>query len=268
MHRVITLSDSNYFDAGELFLKTKDRVNADFVLYGPDLNKKQVTILNNHNIEYIEVGETLFREEMQFLKFQFIMQQIERDGDCKYDGFTLVDFDTFFINDWEHIFNYDFDSGITIRNKVVKRKKTLFAYANGGVVFAKHSAYGLLHYAREVVINGYDKFLPEYDEIWKTLEENRSPLKTHYRTTLRWWVDQVFLSSLALHYYKKYGYHQIKDPEFFDFIGTKIGLFNCDQYNAIDAEPNASIVKNIYIRHLKSKGRKALVGEDRTVERL
>ena len=46
MFKIITLSDLNYFDIGQLFLKTRNVVkNHDIVLYGPDLNKKQLKIL-------------------------------------------------------------------------------------------------------------------------------------------------------------------------------------------------------------------------------
>lgn len=258
MFRVITMTDSNYFGAGKLFLETRSRVDADFVLYGPDLTEKQINILKKNNIEYVKVDEYLYKTRMQFLKFYFIEEQLRFDTTKKYKGFSFVDFDTFFINDWKYIFDYDFDFGITIRNDMVN-KRCFRAYANGGVMFAKHSAMKLLLFAEDSVLNGNPDDLPEYDKTWKTLETGRPKHKTHYRTTLRWWVDQVFISSLALRYFEKNGYSKIGlDPVIFNFDGTNVGLFGCGNYNVLESDPVITNEKNIYIRHLKSSGRKIL----------
>ena len=266
MFKVISMTDSNYFDAGKLFLETRSRINAAFILYGPDLNDKQINILKKNNIEYIKVDDHLYKTEMQFLKFSFILEQIMLDKSRKYDGFTLVDFDTFFINDWSHVFDYDFDYGITVRKGL--NKKSLWAYTNGGVVFAKHSSYHLLEFAQKTILNGYSDDLPEYDRIWKTLETGRPEHKTHYRTVFRWWVDQVFLSALALWYFNKHKYCKVGfNPVVFNFKETKIGMFGCGWYNVLDSMPDTTIKKNIYIRHLKTAGRKVL-GVDKTVEKL
>lgn len=267
MFKVVTMSDKAYFDCGKLFLETRDKINADFVLYGPDLNDKQVDILKKKDIEYVMVEKMLFETRMQFLKFSSLIEQITIDPQETYNGFTFVDFDTFFINDWSHVFDYDFDYGITVRNDMVG-KKCLRAYANGGVVFVKHSAYDLLMFARHTILNGQDSGLPEYDRIWKTLENGRPKHKTHYRTELRWWVDQVFLSSLVLRYFEEYGYCKIeKMPKTFPFNRIKIGLFGCDYYNLLDSKPKITDEKNVYIRHLKSTGRKSM-GMKKIVEKL
>ena len=267
MFKVVTMSDSNYFDAGETFLKTRGRVNADFVLYGPDLIPEQIDILNKNNVEYIKMDVGLYKNRMQFLKFGIVKEQIVADKNKKYKGFTLADFDTFFINDWNHIFDYDFDYGITIRNKMV-RKRGLVSYTNGGVVFAKHTAYNLLEFAEKIILAGKNKNLPEYNKVWLTLEVGNPKHKTRYRTELRWWVDQVFLCALALRYFEKYGYRNIGlDPVMFDFNGTNIGLFSCDNYNVVDSLPDIAYKKDIYIKHLKTVGRNFL-GVNRTVETL
>lgn len=261
------MSDSNYFDAGKLFLKTRQRVDANFVLYGPDLTTKQIDILIKNNIEYIKTDEHSYKTQMQFIKFGIVKEQMILDTRKKYKGFTLADFDTFFINDWSHIFDYDFDYGVTIRNNMVK-KKVLRAYTNGGVVFAKHSAKELLEFAEKTILAGKSDDLPEYDRIWNTLETGRPKHKTHCRTTLRWWVDQVFLSALALRCFETYGYHNIGlDPVIFDFDKTKIGMFGCKNYNVLESKPNTTRKKNIYIRHLKTTGRN-LLGVNVTVEKL
>lgn len=267
MFKVITMSDSNYFEIGKLLLKTRNKVNADFVLYGPDLSKGQINVLKEHNIEYIKVDENLYKTQMQFLKLGLVIDQIKLDVDKKYKGFTLVDFDTFFINNWSHIFEYDFDYGVTVRDDMIK-KKCLRAYANGGVTFAKHSAYDLLNFAKKTVIDGKSNILPEYDQIWKTLETGRPKNKTHYRTTLRWWVDQVFFSALILRYFNEYGYHKIGfKPTIFKFNKSKIALFSCNYYNVLESNPRITKEKNIYIRHLKTTGRKIL-GINKTQEKL
>lgn len=267
MFKVVTMSDANYFDCGRLFLRTRNRINADFVLYGPDLNGGQINVLKENNIKYVKIDKNLYKTTMQFLKFGLIIKQFELDCHKEYKGFTFVDFDTFFINDWSYIFNFDFDYGITIRNDLVK-KRCLRAYTNGGVIFAKHSAYNLLQFAESTILDGYSNNLPEYDKIWKTLENGRPVHKTHYRTTLRWWVDQVFLSALALRYFEKYGYRKIgQTPVFFDFGGTKIGLFGCSHYNVLESKPKITSEKNVYIKHLKSTGR-SILGVNKTIEKL
>lgn len=259
MHKIITMSDSAYFGAGKLFLKTRDKLSADVTLYSPDLTKKQIKILNKNNISYIKIDPELFKNKMQFLKFDFIIEQIKLDINHKYNGFTFIDWDTFFINDWEQIFEkYNFDFGITVRNDLVK-KRVLRAYTNGGVMFAKRASYEFLQFIRKVILNGNSKMLPEYDEIWKTLEEGRPIHKTHTRNVLRWWVDQVIISSLALRYFRKNEYKKIGlKPEIFSFENTKIGLFSCNNYNVVESSPIITDEKNIYIRHLKNTGRSVL----------
>lgn len=267
MFKIITMCDSNYFGAGKLFLETRHRINADFVLHGPDLTQNQINIVNKHKIDYVPISPDLYKNEMQFLKFGLVESHILLDKKRKYKGFTLADFDTFFINDWSHIFDYDFDYGITVRNDMVK-KKCLRAYANGGVVFAKHSSYQLLKFAQQIVLAGKSDDLIEYDRIWRTLETGRPKHKTHYRNVLRWWVDQIFLSAIVLRYFKTHGYQKIGlKPTFFKYQNYKIGLFGCRHYNVLDSGPNISKQKNIYIRHLKSAGRKTL-GVKRTQEKL
>jgi len=268
MFRAITMSDNNYFDVGKLFLETTNRVNASFILYGPNLTDNQINVLQDYKVEYKPVDKALYETQMQFLKFSFLSEQIEKDRGKQYKGFTFLDNDTFFVNDWGHIFDYDFDFGITVRNEMIN-KKCLRAYANGGVMFAKHDALELFSYANYVILAGKDNiFFPEYDFIWNTLENGRPKHKTHYRTTLRWWVDQVFLSALVLRYFNKNKQHKIGlNPTFFNFNGFKIGLFGCDYYNVLDSIPTYEIKKNVYIRHLKTTGRRAL-GLNKTIEKL
>ena len=267
MFKVITMSDSNYFGAGKLLLETRKRVNADFVLYGPDLNDKQINILKKYNIDYIEIDPYLYKTQMQFLKFSFITDQMMLDSTNKYKGFSFVDFDTFFINDWSHVFDYDFDFGVTVRNDRVEQR-LLRAYTNGGVMFAKHSSFDLISFAKKVILKGRSDDLPEYDKIWKTLEIGRPEYKTHYRTTLRWWCDQVFLSALVLNYFEKYGYCKAGlNPVIFNFNKTKIAMFGCKYYNVLESKPTINGGKNIYIKHLKTTGRD-LLNLNKTVEKL
>lgn len=263
MFKVITMSDSKYFEAGKLFLETRNRINADFVLYGPDLNKNQINILKRSSIEYVKVDEDLYKTQMQFLKFNFIIRQIELDISFKYTGITFCDFDTFFINDWNHIFNnYDFDFGVTCRNDMISNR-VLRAYANGGVIFSKHGSFRLIKYIQKTIRKGHNKDLPEYDDIWKTLETGRAKHKTHNRENLRWWNDQCLCSALTLKYFNNKGYHKIEfEPTIFDFQKYKIGMFSCNYYNVLDSKPDISIKKNIYIRHLKNTGRKILGCKD------
>lgn len=262
MFKVITMSDSNYFDAGKLFTDTRKKINADFVLYGPDLTTDQINILKSNDIEYIPISNDIYQTQMQFLKFRFIMDQISKNANTKYIGFTFTDFDTFFIRDWNHVFNYDFNLGVTIRNDMVKQR-CLRAYTNGGVIFARYDALNFLKFAETVILAGKDVSIPEYDRVWNTLENGRPKHKTHYRTELRWWCDQVFLSSLALRFFEQCGYRNIGiDPVFFNFNGSKVGLFGCSNYNVLDSNPKVTNEKNVYIRHLKSTGRKSLgIGE-------
>jgi hypothetical protein len=249
MNVVITMSDSSYFEYGELFIKTRNRVNAKFILYGPDLIIDQQKIVNENDIEYRKIEQHIFDTKMQFLKFQMLVDNMI-DG---VDGLSFVDFDTFFMKDWKHIFKQQFDLGVTVRNDYV-REKLLRGYANGGVIFAKNSLSSkrICEYALDVMTHGGDCDLPEYDQIFKTLEENRPAHKTHTRDTLRWWVDQVFLSSLVL----KHGHKTINDSVHYSFNDMNIGLFSCDKYNYLGNQIHPNL--NAYIVHLKNKGREAM----------
>ena len=101
MHKLITLSDLNYFDIGQLFLKTRDVIKGNpIVLYGPDLTKKQIDILKKHDIEYCLVNKQDWDTKMQFMKFQFSLNEIEKDSKKNFSGFMLNDLDIFFIMFW------------------------------------------------------------------------------------------------------------------------------------------------------------------------
>ncbi len=265
MFKLITLSDSNYFDCGKLFLQTIDRINADIVLYGPDLTEEQIDILSKHNISY----EIVYREDwdkmMQFLKFDMALNQLKKDENKKYSGFFLIDWDVFFIKDFSHIYDYDFDLCIVVRTDDI-RQRTIRAYGAGGAFFFKHSAIDLFEYIKKVIINGGDKYIPEYDRIWKTLENGRPEHKTHYRTNFRWWVDQAVISSIVLRFLEEKGYDQKFgfEPLFYDFNGFKIAFVSDKIYNVLNSNPIIKEEKgNIFIRHLKEVGRTKLVGKEK-----
>jgi hypothetical protein len=262
MFKLITLSDYNYFDSGKLFLKTRDKIDADVVLYGPDLTEDQQNILFDHKIQYKKVDPDEFKNKMQFLKYEMCLNEIKEDEKKIFSGFTLMDIDVFFVNDWSHIYNYDFDLCIIARTDDIK-SKTIRALGCGGGFFFKHSAKELFEYGQKVMINGSEPGVPEYDRIWKTLEIGRPEHKTHYRTSLRWWVDQVFISSIVLRFLEKNKY-MVKfgfEPLFYDFNGFKIAFVSDRNYNVLNSQP---VIKkesgNIFIRHLKEIGRSKLVG--------
>ena len=229
-NKVITMVSKDYFQFGKRLLETRHIIDADFVCYGPDLTQEQISILSDHNIAYKTVNQDIWNNWMQSLKFQFIVDEIDNSG----GGITFVDWDTYFLNDWGGIFNQiRWDFGITIRNNFIDQNKCHRAWANGGVIFAKNNndSEVLCNFALQVIEIGTHPLLPEYDEIWKTLEEGRPPEKTHYRTNKRWWCDQILLSALVMNYCE------------FD-----IKLFDCKQYNNIwDETPDT------YIMHLKEK---------------
>lgn len=263
MFKIITLSDSNYFDSGQLFFKTRNVIkNHDIVLYGPDLNKQQLKQLKKCNISYEKLDKKEWDTKMQFLKFDMILNELKKDVEKKYKGFLLIDLDIFFINDWKHIYDYDFDLCIIGRPDEIKRR-IMRAYGCGGGFFFKHSAKELFEYGKKVILNGGHKSVPEYDRIWKTLESGRPTHKTHFRTALRWWVDQVFISSIVLRYMEETNYKQKLglDPVFSNFNGFKIALVSERYYNVLNSNPVIRKEKgNIFIRHLKESGRIKLVG--------
>jgi len=260
MNKIITISDSSYFKYGSPLLMTKKLVNGEYIIYTSGLNRKQEKILNKNNFTIKYVNKEDFDNKMQFLKFDFIKNNIDNNKECK--GVTLVDFDTFFVKDWSSVYNDDFDIGLTVRNGRIKRK-TLRAINNGGVIFTKNTDGGrsICEFALETMKAGGHKLLPEYDEVFKTFEPGSGypEDRAWSRTNLRWWVDQVFMSALACHHLKKTKFKTIKDKEFFDFHGYKIGLFNCDIYNRLDPNPrdipDIYNKKEAYIMHMKSKGR-------------
>jgi len=132
----------------------------------------------------------------------------------------------------------------------------------GGGFFFKHSAKELFKYIQKVILNGRDKGMPEYDRIWKTLESGRPAHKTHFRTALRWWCDQIAISSIILRYMEKINYKQKfgLTPVFTDFNGYKIAFVDEKNYNRIKSDAVIKKEKNIFIRHLQFHGRKQLVG--------
>ena len=232
-NKVITMTDSKYFKYGQKLLENRHIVDADFVCYGPDLNEYQIGWLRVSNIKYKKVKQDIWDTWMQSLKFQFIMDEIDESG----GGITFVDWDTYFLKDWGGIFyRANWDIGITIRTDYFNKGVPHRAVANGGVIFAKkHSSniniIDLLKTALNCIELGGLPELPEYDLIWKTLEQGRKPEKTHYRTDKRWWCDQVFLSALAL-----------------NCSDYRVKKFDCRQYNNIWEE-----TPDTYIMHLKEK---------------
>ena len=257
------MCDSNYFGCGELFLKTRNVVkDHDIVCYHPDMNSKQLKILDKHNIEHIKVGKQKWDTEMQFMKFGNCISEIDKTPN--YKGFFLIDWDVFFVNDFRHLYDYEFDLCITVRPREV-RKKVLRALGCGGGFFFKPSAKDLFGYAQKVIVAGGDKKMPEYDKIWRTLERGRPKHKTHHRTAFRWWIDQVFISGIVLRYLNENNQH-IKvglNPVFSNFNQYRIAYVSERNYNAIKSNAVIREEKNVYVRHLQFHGRKQLVGEKR-----
>ena len=245
-NKVITMTDSNYFKYGTKLLQTRHIVDADFVCYGPDLEDDQIETLYKNNIIHKKINQDIWDKWMQSLKFQFIMDEIDETG----GGITFVDWDTYFLKDWAEIFyRAKWDFGITVRQNLIDSGKTHRAWANGGVIFARnnYSAVVLCGTALNIIERGgIDitkpfRILPQYDKIWKTLEEGRKPEKTHYRTDKRWWCDQVFLSALIM----ACKHNQLK---FENDINCRFKFFDCKQYNNMWEE-----TPDTYIMHLKDK---------------
>lgn len=261
MRKVISYTDKDYFQYGKLFIQTRKNVDCKIVVYGAGLTNDQVEILRKNNISHISIDEDVFQSQMQFLKFSLLSDENDGSG----DGISFVDFDTFFLKDWQHVFDQNIDLGITVRNNFKDKVAQARAFSNGGVIHSKQTEGGrkICQYAIDVMKNGGDDNLPEYDDAFKQIEEatsNRPKNKTWERENLRWWCDQMFLSAFVWRYYKKFGHKTIKNTVSFEDMGYKIGLYNCDLYNRLDANPAdlKSVIKsgkNVYIMHLKNKGR-------------
>ena len=250
-NKVLTMASQDYFHYGDLFIKTRHRLNAEVILYGPDLSTKQIKELADNDIEFRFVDVSDFFTKMQYLKFKFIQDNTGQGG-----LITFVDFDTFFLEDWAPVISEDrFDLGITVNNRHIKNK-LLRAYANGGVIFAKgsQSSADICEVGMKIMQDGGHEWLPEYDRIFRTLEQGRPAHKTHSRETLRWWVDQVLLSSFVMRYGK-----QVKDKAFSTFQFYDLGFYNCSRYNRLDPSPaevkSLKAKRKAYIIHLKNRGR-------------
>jgi len=243
MNKVVTMSDSKYFEYGSMFLKTRHRIDADFVLYGPDLTEEQIETLSIFNIEYKKCSQDDWDNKMQYMKFEFVKNEIDHaNDDCEL--ITFCDFDTFFVNDWSNEIYKDTNLAITIRKDMIK-KKCLRAYANGGVfmVGVNKKGYELLEVITFVVSNPNTPSIitKQYNEIWNTLESEKRPEhKRHYRTNLRWWVDQVALSAFVRAGKKRFKKYNIQ-------------LLPCEKFNVLESEPTMDIEDGIYIRHMKTK---------------
>lgn len=265
MRKVITYTDKDYFEYGEFFLKTRHKVNAKVICYGHELTHDQKRLLQFYDVEHKPVPYD-FHKKMQFLKFQLMLDEIARD-EC--DLVTFMDFDTIINKDWgDEVVDFGPDLGITVRDDYVK-KGLLRGFANGGVIFSNGSARSMemLRYCIKVMEKGGAPELPEYDTIFKTLEEGRPAHKTHKRDTLRWWVDQVLLSSFVLRYTNHVRLYSIGEPQDYeyrwkdDMDPCQIVLFPCERFNRLDPSPKnfaKDRQRKIYIFHLKSKGREVL----------
>lgn len=261
MRKVISYTDSKYFQYGKLFIQTRQVVNSQFVIYGAGLNDEQIKTLEDNNMVHKPIDEDIFQSQMQFLKFKLLVDENDGSG----DGISFLDFDTFFLKDWGHIFDKEFDLGITVRNGFKDRVAQARAFSNGGVIHSRQHKRGnkICQYAIDTMKNGGDKSLPEYDDAFKQIESatsNRPKNKTWERKNLRWWCDQMFLSAFVWRYYKRNGHKNIKNHVIFDDLDYRIGLYNCDLYNRLDANPSdlkkvLSNDKEVYVMHLKNKGR-------------
>jgi hypothetical protein len=255
MHKVVTMSNAEYFHNGEQFIKSRCRINADFHLYGPDLSADQQTILKEHRIEYHPVDPHLFDYKMQFLKFDMLLNQIDMYDSNNF--ITWCDFDTRLIQDWHKSIFLEgkFDLGITYRDSFIK-EKNFYGYANGGVFFIRNHwrSKTLIEYIMHLIENGGDESLPEYDEIFKVMEsKNRPAQKRCNRFNLRWDVDQILLSALVLKS-EKISDNSHSREMFMKFLNWDIDFFDCKLYNNTAGDKNP----NIFIYHLKKKGRAKL----------
>lgn len=252
-NKVITMCSKDYFQYGQRLLDTRHVVDADFVCYGPDLTDTQIGTLTAHDIQYKTVNQDIWDTWMQSLKFQFIMDEIDGTG----GGITFVDWDTYFLKDWGGVFcRAEWVFGITVRRGWIVANKMQRGWANGGVIFANNSilhAKNMCAFALLTIEDGEDDNLPEYDEIWQTLEQGRKPEKTHYRTDKRWWCDQIFLSALIMAQQKRIALELKQQHPGIPYINDgiyiyNIKLFDCRQYNNLWEE-----TPDTYIMHLKEK---------------
>ena len=232
------MTDRNYFQYGKRLLETRHIVDADFICYGPDLTFGQIKELHEHDIAYMQIGQELWDKEMQSLKFQFIKNHCTP---CTRTGITFVDWDTYFLKDWKHVFEKFFIMGITIRMDFIDKDIYPRAWANGGVIFAQRTmeTFYTCDKALECIKLGGLPEIIEYDTIWKTLEKGRKPEKTHHRTNHRWCCDQIFLSALVRRFIQR---------DYMVPLFGEIKLFDCRQYNNMWQE-----TPETYIMHLKNK---------------
>jgi len=250
MNKVITMCDSRYFKYGTMFLKTRFNIKADFVCYGPDLTKDQQAILEYSEIEYKRIDTVCYSTKMQYLKFKFIENEIT----CKNNSLiTFCDWDTFFVKDWAAEICPSISMGVTYRKELIL-KKCYRAFSNGGVMFFRNTeqAKKMCEIALLTMSSGRNDELPEYDMIWKTLEDsNRPEHKRHFRTNLRWWCDQVFLSALAYRCVRGSDYDTINlCNHILNYQGIKIGFYDCEKFNVVESRPDET--GNVFIRHLKT----------------
>ena len=120
-------------------------------------------------------------------------------------------------------------------------------------------------YALKVMKNGGDKSLPEYDKIFKTFDPGsaRPAHKCHSRKTLRWWVDQVFLSALVL---RGTGNSVVKNQKIFDFRGLKVCLFDSERFQKLDPQPSDYTNKKVFILQLKRSGRSIISNFEKVIK--
>lgn len=246
---VITMSDDHYFENGDLFIETRKRVDADFVLYTPSgslgLSKGKTEVCYQNDIDVQYVSDDAWRQSCQTMKFYY-MKHTQAKGT---KHITFCDFDTYFVKDW-HSSVFDrpfFCIGVTL-TRGYPQWKYVRSKTNGGVFFAVVSDattdfFDNMIYTIET--NGkcnedwFHCVANNYVEIWKELENpNRKESKRHYKTNHAWWCDQIMLSAL--------------------YLSESPGVreFDCSKYNALESDRNINDTRDVHIKHLKSRSRK------------
>lgn len=296
-HHIVTIATGDFFDQGLGLLNTWRISGADkLYVYGLGFTTEQIEKFKRFGAIYVNVTDVYkyfnFEEAIMYYKMAMIRNHLKQ-----FKAITsYIDYDTMISQSWNHIYEEDFDVGLTVRENP-RAKNTLQSAildTNGGVIFSKPSDNGIrffnwsietiLHHAQMIIrrrghkAEGLTKIA--FTEIRENglLSKNRvipivsGPLLDNYSTIgkankvnlakIRWWCDQLFCSCVINKIYEKYKERiPVLDHRIEKIFNFKIGMFNCPIYNdtsefSLENINDSEYMKTRYIIHFKGSRKK------------
>lgn len=251
MHTIITLATGDFFESGLALLSSWKSAADRLIVYGHEFGKKHKSYVRQCGASFKNISNPDFRGKIMFYKFITMSAHIKRFMNVD-DYVSYLDFDTMVVKNWNHVYQQDFDIGFTVRP--FARSPVL--NTNGGVIFCKcnQKCLDFLYWATDFIQqSATGRIMPNLDPYYTIADRSRIDL-----SKLRWWVDQLLTSSVVQCIYNTHGKPTVDNFDIRDYLGYKIGMFNCPIYNdtsefTIENIHDPEYLKNRYIIHFKGR---------------